>query len=62
MSANKVIKFQEKKHYGRLYIYAKDEYAQLAILNLTGRKTVTEQDMTSLKDLGVEIEIERIFN
>lgn len=56
----KIVRFFERRQYGKMYIYVKDEADQISISALTGRKTVTQKDLDSLKELGVQVEVERL--
>lgn len=53
---NKVIKFYRDRVYGVVKFYVKETEVAQAISTLTGRKTITEQDMEALKSLGFTFE------
>lgn len=53
---NKVIKFYRDRVYGVVKFYVKEPEMAQAISKLTGRKTLTEQDMDALKALGFTFE------
>lgn len=53
---NKTIKFYRDRVYGVIKNYIKDPELASAITALTGRKTLTEQDMKALETLGFTFE------
>ena len=54
--STKKLKLYEKKVYGRILICVTDERDQVLITTLTGRKTLSLQDIDVLEQLGVIIE------
>jgi len=53
---NKTIKFYRDRVYGVVKFYVKEPELAQAITVLTGRKTITEQDMQALTALGFTFE------
>jgi len=53
---NKTIKFYTDRVYGVVKNYVKEPQVANAISALTGRKTITEQDMKALEALGFKFE------
>jgi len=53
---NKVIKFYQDRVYGVIKNYVKEPELAQAITTLTGRKTLTDQDMKALESLGFTFE------
>lgn len=53
---NKSIRFYRDRVYGVVKFYVKDAEVAQAITLLTGRKTITEQDMKALETLGFTFE------
>lgn len=53
----KILKLYEKLAYGRILICCEDEIDQVNITTLTGKKTLSENEVTALEALGVIIEI-----
>lgn len=53
---NKVIKFYQDRVYGVIKNYVKEPELAQAITTLTGRKTLTDQDMKALEALGFTFE------
>ena len=47
------VSYYIETHYGNDHIYILEEDAKRAIAKLTGKKTVSEQDLESLTKLGV---------
>lgn len=47
------IPFVRKNPYGREYLYIEDPEAARAISVLTGRKTISEEQMDALESLGL---------
>lgn len=58
---NNVIKVQVKSHYGNEHIYIISEHNE-SIKSLTGRKTITRNDIQSLKELGFTFEVVNTIN
>lgn len=54
------ITVREKSVYGNTHMYVTDAYFNRLISGLTGRKTVTEQDLQKLSGLGFTMEIWRL--
>jgi hypothetical protein len=54
------IKLYERNVYGNVRIYFRDPKQEAIVWKLTGQKTLSELQMESLKDLGCEIEIDRL--
>ena len=50
------IKVTQKQHYGTYYFYPNCDNSNLFI-KLTGRKTLTIDDLKVIKNLGYEIEV-----
>jgi hypothetical protein len=46
------IQYYKKNVYGREHSYIKDEKTAKAFTKLTGKKTLDDRDMETLKDLG----------
>lgn len=55
-----IIRVYEKNVYGNVKIYIEDEKIEKIITALTGKKTLNESDLRALKDLGMEVQIQRI--
>lgn len=53
---DKTIKFYKDRVYGVIKNYVKDPELATAITTLTGRKTLTDQDMKALETLGFKFE------
>lgn len=53
---NKIIKFYRDRVYGVVKFYVKEAEVAEAVTLLTGRKTITEQDMKALEALGFTFE------
>ena len=51
------IKFYGKNVYGRISYYIADEKTSWLITGLTGKKTVSPQDIENLKQLGLKFEM-----
>lgn len=51
-----IIKFYRDRVYGVIKFYVKEPKVAEAITTLTGRKTITEEDMTALGTLGFKFE------
>lgn len=51
-----IIKFYRDRVYGVIKFYVKEPKFAEAITTLTGRKTITEEDMTALGTLGFKFE------
>lgn len=51
-----IIKFYRDRVYGVIKFYVKDPKVAEAITTLTGRKTITEEDMQALGTLGFKFE------
>ena len=49
-----MIKYYKKSNYGKERIYLEDNKDAKAVQNLTGKKTVTKEDLKNLEKLGVK--------
>jgi hypothetical protein len=54
------IQCYEKSAYGRTHIYFKSPEVELLVSVLTGKKTVSRDELQALVDLGLDIELNKI--
>jgi len=52
-----IINCFEKEVYGNVHIYCADEYAARALQMLTGKKTISREDIRALNILGIGVEL-----
>jgi hypothetical protein len=57
LNMKKILKLYEKLAYGRILICCEDEIDQINITTLTGKKTLSEKEITALEELGVIVSI-----
>tara|TARA_B100000029_G_C17547298_1_gene948887 strand:+ start:157 stop:336 length:180 start_codon:yes stop_codon:yes gene_type:complete len=51
------INIELKTHYGQQHIYVVDEVEAKAISQLTGKKTISKNDIAALETLGVYVNV-----
>ena len=52
----KPIQIKRQDHYGTAFLYVCDPSQAVLLQKLTGRKTLKEQDLDTLRALGFEVE------
>jgi hypothetical protein len=60
MKKPQLIKCYEKSAYGRTYIYFESPEVELLVSVLTGKKTVSRDELQALADLGLSIELNKV--
>lgn len=51
------IQVEIKYHYGVEYIYPTDQKIAKCLQQLTSKKTISREDVSSLRTLGIEVEL-----
>ena len=51
------LQIEVKNHYGQDHIYVKNPIEREAISTLTGKKTISKQDIAALETLGVYVTV-----
>lgn len=51
------IQVEIKHHYGVEYIYPVDQEIKKVLQQLTSKKTISREDVSSLRKLGLEVEL-----
>lgn len=54
------IQCYEKSAYGRTHIYFEDIEIEMLVSVLTGKKTVSRDELQALVDLGLDIELNKV--
>lgn len=54
------LKMFERNVYGKIMIYCVEEAHEKMIVKLTGRKTLTDAEIEILKQMGVDVDVERL--
>lgn len=60
MKKSQLIKCYEKSAYGRTHIYFESIEIELLVSILTGKKTVSRDELQALVDLGLDIELNKV--